>query len=400
MAHYITLTKHPERLCGELGLSMYFGSGGPTPPPPPRIAKVHLQTSHPDSAWTETFEDNRIPAGYYSGRTDLFYVRTESGITLSDSCFNGCTNLKTVVINGSSTIAARSFTECRALTSVHINTNGTQVIGDAAFTDCDTLTSITLPSSLTNIGDGAFEGCDNLSEIICKAMTAPQLGDAVFTDIATYGNLFVPMGATGYDAWLEDVSISEWYLVEYQDNANCIIDVLYGDEYDKMKSLLYNFANGIIPDGAFSGRTDVSHLYSGDGDEWIKNNNITEIGESTFEDCTNFESASFIDGVLTTIGDNAFKGCENLMDIQLPETMETIGDGAFSGCTNLSFFECRAMTAPTLGTDAFAGIETTDGELHIIQGASGYDAWLSLLPEDWQIVENEPEEENDEEPEP
>jgi len=230
MAKYITLTKHPERLCGELGISMYFGA-----PAPQRIPKVHLQASHPDSAWTETFENNTIPASYYSARTDLIYVRTERGIVYSDGCFVGCTNLEKAVINGSSTIAASSFRGCSSLTSVTINTNGTQEIGDSAFADCDTLTSITLPSSLQIIGNYVFMGCSSLDsvilgsgltqinqqcfancisllEITCTAPTAPTLGANVFRNVASDGTLYVPTGSD-YSTWL--AALPQNWTIEY-----------------------------------------------------------------------------------------------------------------------------------------------------------------------------------------
>ena len=49
-------------------------------------------------------------------------------------------------------------------------------------------------------------------------------------------------------------------------------------------------------------------------------------------------------------------------------------------------------TAPTLSTKTFpSGIFDglpTNGTLHIKPGATGYDAWLSLLPSGWTIVED------------
>lgn len=50
------------------------------------------------------------------------------------------------------------------------------------------------------------------------------------------------------------------------------------------------------------------------------------------------------DGEVTSIGDNAFKDCETLTDIMIPETVETIGDYAFAGCTSLGAFIPNAGT--------------------------------------------------------
>lgn len=43
--------------------------------------------------------------------------------------------------------------------------------------------------------------------------------------------------------------------------------------------------------------------------------------------------------------------------------------------------------APTLGGNIFLNLPT-NGTLHIKPGATGYDAWLSKLPEGWRIVED------------
>ena len=39
---------------------------------------------------------------------------------------------------------------------------------------------------------------------------------------------------------------------------------------------------------------------------------------------------------LTSVGNNAFKGCTNLKSIEFPEGVKTIGDGVFDGCTALT----------------------------------------------------------------
>ena len=42
------------------------------------------------------------------------------------------------------------------------------------------------------------------------------------------------------------------------------------------------------------------------------------------------------DGDVTTIGDNAFEGCNNLMSVSIPESVTSIGNYAFYGCINLT----------------------------------------------------------------
>ena len=62
---------------------------------------------------------------------------------------------------------------------------------------------------------------------------------------------------------------------------------------------------------------------------------VTEIGNYAFYYCTSLSKAQLSNG-LTKIGDSAFSGCENLAEITIPDSVTEIGDSAFSGCTSLA----------------------------------------------------------------
>ena len=63
-------------------------------------------------------------------------------------------------------------------------------------------------------------------------------------------------------------------------------------------------------------------------------NGITEINDSTFQNCENLVSVGFPNGV-TKIGEFAFKNCKNLVSVELPNTTKEIGMYAFSNCESL-----------------------------------------------------------------
>ncbi len=76
---------------------------------------------------------------------------------------------------------------------------------------------------------------------------------------------------------------------------------------------------------------------------------------------------------VTTIGDNAFAGCEYLTEVTVPDSVTKIGDNVFYGCTSLesatweskegigdgTFAECAGLTdlsileLPSIGKEAF-----------------------------------------------
>lgn len=66
--------------------------------------------------------------------------------------------------------------------------------------------------------------------------------------------------------------------------------------------------------------------------------NIETIGEGAFKDVGNSVTSFTVtlNEGLITIGDFAFAGCDNLTEIQIPNSVTTIGDGAFEACEGLT----------------------------------------------------------------
>ncbi|MDE7162188.1 MAG: leucine-rich repeat domain-containing protein, partial [Anaeroplasmataceae bacterium] len=62
---------------------------------------------------------------------------------------------------------------------------------------------------------------------------------------------------------------------------------------------------------------------------------LTTVSSNAFKNRTNIEMIDLSKTNVTYIGDSAFEGCTNLKEIRLPNTLKTIGARAFKGCTNL-----------------------------------------------------------------
>ncbi len=89
-----------------------------------------------------------------------------------------------------------------------------------------------------------------------------------------------------------------------------------------------------------------------------KNVPVTEIGNGAFKDCNNLTAITIPDSI-TEIDSEAFKGCTSLTDIQLNKVAE-IGAEAFRGCWSLS----KVTFTDTLkisGRDAFLDCESLKG---------------------------------------
>ena len=96
-----------------------------------------------------------------------------------------------------------AFYGCSGLTNVTIP-NGVTSIGNSAFDSCSGLTSITIPNTVTSIGGSAFTTCSSLSTITSHIMNAPSVNSGTFSGVKNGGTLYVPIGSSGYDTWMND----------------------------------------------------------------------------------------------------------------------------------------------------------------------------------------------------
>ena len=98
-----------------------------------------------------------------------------------------------------------------------------------------------------------------------------------------------------------------------------------------------------------SGEVAVSDYSGGGGHVSIpgsvsyggKNYDVTSIGEEAFRGCTGLTSIDLPDG-LTSIEDYAFTDCTGLTSIDLPDGLMSIGMCAFGNCTGLTSIDLPA----------------------------------------------------------
>lgn len=82
---------------------------------------------------------------------------------------------------------------------------------------------------------------------------------------------------------------------------------------------------------------------------------LNGIGKYAFRDCVSLEKIVIPDGVLA-IQDSAFEGCEALSDVKLGEGLTTIGDEAFVDCVSLTEIKIP-KSAEELGGEIFTGCD-------------------------------------------
>ena len=220
--------------------------------------------------------------------------------------------------------------------------NGYRVtsIGENAFWSCSSLTSVTIPHGVTSIGRSTFEDCNSLTSIsIPDSVTS--IGDWAFENCSSLTSITIPDSVTviGYGAF-----------------GGCPELILTPVERG-LKWSVYTY--DLYPDA-----TCVITGYEGDAKELaipeeLNGYRVTSIGQDAFRNCDSLTSVTIPDGV-TSIGNGAFYGCKALTSITIPEGVTIIGDSAFWNCSSLTsitipngvtsigasaFQECRSLTS-------------------------------------------------------
>ena len=317
------------------------------------VSAIYASDTQVDGIWYDFDSSTKTASVTYRGSNyDSYDDEYSYFVSVPDTVtYNGTTYRVT-------SIGASAFSSCY-LTSIIIP-NSVMSIGEKAFYNCTSLTYVSIGSGIKTIGEMAFGDCYQLTYITCKAVTPPTLGS---------NDVFPPNLKTVYipvDTYSEYWNAWTWIdivfdLIDYGSRI-IYIDVFANDEImtntDAFDCLIqnhtYEMGVGVI---TFSGT-------------------LTSIGNNAFKDC---EYLRYIElpNTVTSIGNNAFERCGNLSDIELPNTVTSIGEYAFSGCSSLTsitipnsvtiigsstFSSCSSLTSITIpnnvtsiGTFAFAG---------------------------------------------
>lgn len=173
-----------------------------------------------------------------------------------------------------------------------------------------------LPSSInyknknypvTTIVDGAMSWCNLLTKVEMP------------NSIINVGEMLFPNS-------LESAIVSTEYISSFSMRSNSLKKVVIS-------------GGTRIPDKAFSFFTSLESISI--------SNNVTSIGEQSFEGCTGLSKVSFEDGSkIQSIGRFSFAGCSNLKSIVIPDGVSTIMFGAFYGCDSIKIY-CKNPSKPS-----------------------------------------------------
>ncbi len=260
--------------------------------------------------------------------------------TINTYAFQKCSNLKHLSFAGNSKlqyIKDYAFQGCN-LQGTLVLPSGLLNIGASAFSDCNLQGTLVLPSGLLNIGASAFSGC-NLQGTLVLPSGLLTIGASAFSgNSQLIGKLIIPASVTsiGSDAFnrccnFTGIVVESGNTVyDSRDNCNAIIETATG-------ALLKGCnMTSTIP----SGVTSIANNAFRECANLVKISipaSVTSIGEYAFNSCSKLTTVTIeSNSQLTTIGGYSFQNCSSLQGITIPASVTSIGSAAFN-ITNGTF---------------------------------------------------------------
>ncbi len=301
---------------------------------------------------------------------------------LGARAFSGCENLVTVEIPQQITrICEHAFANCYKLENVELPEKLTQ-IDTAAFIRCSSITEAILPDSIQEIQNLAYDHCTSLQTVVLPSQIT-SISSSLFSGCTELRAIVIPEGVTTiereafFDCTNLKVAVIPNTVVDiYTINPfNCCEDLTIYAEKDSYAMLfaddINNNVTGVPVKHATSmiSETPAGFVYMHNEDEAeivgyvgeladieipseIEGYPVTNIAGRVFK---GMEITSVvIPSSVTSIGDDAFNGCEKLEEVQMSECLTYLGDSAFCGCTSLTGISIPA-TITYVGNYAFDG---------------------------------------------
>ena len=247
-------------------------------------------------------------------------------------------------------------------------------IGIYAFYKCSSLISVTIPNSVTSIRSYAFSNCTSLDSIVVESITPPTLGSYIVSNKKDV-YIYIPDGTkSAYQtAWGSDYVFinNETSVTITVETPGTLSDLIF-DAGTRPAFVVKLVVTGTLNSADFtcmretmtslidvdlSGITNTSGVNFEDKDNLLRINlptNLTSIGKNAFSGCESLLEIVIPKGVIS-IGDWAFSSCYDLISVKIPNTVTSIGGYCFGWCNFKSIVIPESVTY--IGEDAFISTE-------------------------------------------
>lgn len=244
-------------------------------------------------------------------------------------------NNKVTVLNDLNTAKAYAYAGCKSLTSISMSSSLT-AIGTKEFANCTGIQTVSIgtttivdeeevPASGTiTVADEAFSGCTSLVTVYVKQKV--EVGNNVFAGCTAENKRIVFFD---YNVWMESGFIApDGFTIEFEHEITSLRII------------------ADVPAEAWKGYNSLENLIIGP--------EVTKIGASAFEGCTNLSTIVWETGTAEAeIDDSAFSGCTALESVSFPNRVRWIRSNAFEGCSSLLSVTWDETNPPFISCTAF-----------------------------------------------
>ena len=218
-----------------------------------------------------------------------------------------------------------------------------KAIGEYAFQGCSLLETVVLNEGLDSIAMGSFQGCRTLKTINLPNSLV-SLGHLIWHENMEWWD-----HEDGENGVFEEC-ISLGPVLRIPDNVTAISEKAFL-KCSNLDTVVIGKNVEVIGLSSFQ-ETGVSYVSIG--------KNVKIIRNSAFERCYNLKTLQFgNNNKLSSIGNYAFRSCNNLQEVLLPYSVESIGRSAFASCSSLKYIKIPSM-AREIGDEAFGGCDNIE----------------------------------------
>lgn len=223
------------------------------------------------------------------------FVIPEGVTTIRANAFQGRSNIKGKLVLPSSLVRIESYAfQNSGISGSLIIPDSVTFIGGFAFKDCSNITFLKLGSGLSSLGVNIFSGCSSLNNI--------EFCENIYLSTTSFNNC-VSLTQLNLPSTLKDIS------------ANCFKGCF------NIESIVMNGLNDrytVVDNGIY-----------------LNSNNTLILG------CKN----TIILDTTKVIGEAAFCGCSDLLNIYIPNSVVTISKNVFSNCSSNLVIYCGASAS-------------------------------------------------------
>lgn len=325
-------------------------------------------------------------------------VLPDSLISIGDQAFYWSYNLQEITIPRSvATIDKGAFQRCNNLTTVYFNAdscyntgvetiggtlywspvfgwgknlrtivigNNVKIIPAYAFYHCDSLQTVEIGESVHTLEDGCFGQCENVKNVYLHCTTPPTI-DYDFFRSSNCSNCYNFSRSTNY-------YVPCGYQMSYQDNNNWGFVSSHIYEYPDCGSPYYDFyatsyGNRLYYKILDSSRVMVVHPLEFDSvgnSFWT--GYVQPTGRLVIPDSVVYNNVTY---TVTKVGDDAFKHCIAIREVEIANTIDTIGNWAFA--YNYNTVIATFPNTAYLGDGAFFGCSLLETVVVVVVSPTG-----------------------------